>query len=260
MTITYFITGANRGIGFEFAKQLSADSNNIVIATTRSFTNAAALKELNRTNLIIIEFDLNNSLDLMRKSLQSIENYSVDVVIQNSGIAKDSQKSILQTTEDELREHYAVNAIGSVKVYQSIFPFWSKKANPETPKKLIFITSGAGCVNNFYPMQASHYGVSKAALNYISRHIAFDHKSSDLVHIKNSIVVAVHPGVVETDMSKPLLPYRESFPLPIITPQESAASTITPEESASSIIKLINGLEQKDNDTFISYDGTRHSW
>jgi NAD(P)-dependent dehydrogenase (short-subunit alcohol dehydrogenase family) len=80
MTVTYFITGANRGIGFEFAKQLSADSNNVVIATTRSFTNAAALKEWTRTNLIIIGFDLNNALGMMRKSLQPIENYSVEDV------------------------------------------------------------------------------------------------------------------------------------------------------------------------------------
>ncbi|ODV68512.1 NAD(P)-binding protein [Hyphopichia burtonii NRRL Y-1933] len=250
MTVTYFITGANRGIGFEFAKQLSADSNNVVIATTRSFANAAALKDLNRSNLIIIEYDLNASLETLQKSLLPIKDYSVDVVIQNSGIAKDSQKSILQTSEDELREHYAVNAIGSVKVYQSIFPYWSKKANPETAKKFIFISSAVGWTNNFFPMQTSHYGASKAALNFLSRHIAFDHKSSELDHIKNSIVVPVHPGVVETDMAKPFLVHREKLSVPVITPQDSAAS----------LISLIQNLKQEDDDTFITYDGNKVTW
>ncbi|KAK7687453.1 hypothetical protein QCA50_009321 [Cerrena zonata] len=256
MTITYFITGANRGIGFELAKQLSADSNNIVFATTRSLANATALKDLNRSNLHIIEYDVASPLETLKKALvEPLEKHApngVDVIILNAGISKDAQRSILQTTEADLQEHYAVNAIGPVKVYQSLFPYWSKKVNPETAKKVIFVSSAAGFINNFYPFPTSHYGPSKAALNFVARHIAFDNTSSDLDHIKNSIIVPIHPGLVITDMAKEAIGSLDLEALSI--------KTITPEESASSIIKLINGLEQKDNDTFISYDGTRYSW
>ncbi|ODV68514.1 NAD(P)-binding protein [Hyphopichia burtonii NRRL Y-1933] len=256
MTITYFITGANRGIGFELAKQLSADSNNIVFATTRSLANATALQDLNRSNLHIIEYDVTSPLETMKKALvEPFEKYSpngVDVIILNAGIAKDAVRSILQTTEADLEEHYAVNAIGPVKVYQSLFPYWSKKVNAETAKKLILVSSGAGFVHNYYPFPTSHYGPSKAALNHISRHIAFDHTSSELDHIKNSIVVPINPGIVVTNMSEEAV---KTFDF-----EKFSLKLITPEESASSIIKLINGLEQKDNDTFISYDGTRYSW
>ena len=76
MVVTYFITGANRGIGFGFAKQLSADSNNVVIATTRSFANAAALIELNRSNLHIIEYDITSPLE-KRLTLKPLRNISL---------------------------------------------------------------------------------------------------------------------------------------------------------------------------------------
>ncbi|ODV68516.1 NAD(P)-binding protein [Hyphopichia burtonii NRRL Y-1933] len=255
MTVTYFITGANRGIGFQLAKQISADSNNVVIATTRSFANSAALQDLNRPNLHIIEYDVASPLEKMKQDLVPIEEYApngVDVVIQNAGIATANQKSILETTEDDLAKHFAVNTIGSVKVYQSIFPYWSKKVNPETVKKFIFISSSVSWVNNFFPMLSSHYGPSKAALNLVVRHIAFDHKSAELDHIKNSIIVPVHPGLVTTDMSKEALgDYNfDESPIPVLKP----------EESAGCIIKIIDNLEPKDNDTFISYDGTRVSW
>ncbi|KAK7687454.1 hypothetical protein QCA50_009322 [Cerrena zonata] len=256
MTVTYFITGANRGVGFQLAKQISADSNNVVFATTRSLANATALKDLNRSNLHIIEYDVASPLETMKKALvDPLERYApngVDIIILNAGISKKAQRSILQTTEADLQEHYAVNAIGPVKVYQSLFPYWSKKVNPETAKKIIFVSSGAGFINNFYPFPTSHYGASKAALNHITRHIAFDHTSSELDHMKNSIIVPLNPGLVATDMAKEAL---ETFDFEALGLQP-----ITPEESASGIIKLVNGLEQKDSDTFFNYDGTKFSW
>ncbi|ODV64578.1 NAD(P)-binding protein [Hyphopichia burtonii NRRL Y-1933] len=255
MTITYFITGTNRGIGFEFAKQLSEDPNNNVIATTRSFAKATALKDLNRSNLHIIEYDVASPLETMKRDLLPLEKYApdgVDVVIHNAAICIDTIQPILQTTEAELNEHYTVNATGSVKVYQSIFPYWSKSANSETAKKFIFISSIAGYVNNFCSVPTSHYGSSKAALNHIVRHIAFDHKSSDLDHIQKSIVFAVHPGLVETDMGDQFVTFvnEKGYPVPVITPRESA----------SNVIKIIQNLSEGDDDTFISYDGNKVTW
>ncbi|ODV68515.1 NAD(P)-binding protein [Hyphopichia burtonii NRRL Y-1933] len=255
MVVTYFITGANRGIGFGFAKQLSADSNNVVIATTRSFANAAALIELNRSNLHIIEYDITSPLEKMKQDLLPLEKYApngVDVVILNAGIGIDYLKTILQTTEEEMREHYAVNSIGAVKVYQSIFPYWSQKANPETAKKYIFISTFVSLVHNYFPSLTSHYGSSKAALNFVARHMAFDHTSSDLDHIKNSIIASFHPGLVETDFTAPFFSQvnKADLPFPVFSPEEAVKNVLT----------VVNGLKKDDNDTFFNYDGTKVSW
>ncbi|ODV64582.1 NAD(P)-binding protein [Hyphopichia burtonii NRRL Y-1933] len=255
MTITYFITGTNRGIGFEFAKQLSEDPNNNVIATTRSFAKATALKDLNRSNLHIVEYDVASPLETMKQDLLPLEKYApdgVDVVIHNAAVCKNTIKPILQVNEAELNEHYAVNATGSVKVYQAIFPYWSKKFNPETAKKFIFISSAGGWLTNFFPIPTSHYGSSKAALNHIVRHIAFDHKSSDLDHIQKSIVFAVHPGVVETDLADPYIA--------VITERNYQVPIITSEESAFSVIKIIQKLKEDDDDSFITYEGEKGTW
>lgn len=258
MAITYFITGANRGIGFEFAKQVSADSNNIVFATTRSLANATALQDLHRSNLHIIELDIGSSLEVFEKSLaEPLAKFApngVDIIIQNAGIAKNSAKRVIDSSPEEYEEHYRVNVVGSLKVYQSLLPYWSKQANPETPKKFIFINSVVGWVNNFYPFRSSHYGASKAALNHLTRHICFDNKSSGSDCIKNSIVIAVHPGLVLTDLAKKV--FEDSG----IDPDSSGLPSIYPDESVRNLLEIIDNLTHEDNNTFISNDGTRTSW
>lgn len=142
MTITYFLTGANRGIGFELAKQLSADSNNVVIATTRSFANATDLQDLNRSNLHVIEYDITAPLEQMKKALvDSLEKYApdgIDVIIQNAGMSKNSKKCVIETTEEELKDHYLVNTIGPIKVYQSTFPYWSQNQPGNCKKNRLY--------------------------------------------------------------------------------------------------------------------------
>lgn len=89
MTTTYFITGANRGIGYELAKKISENKDNVVVATTRSWARAEQLKELKRSNLEIIQLDVTHSVDQLKAALgklKILQENGVDVFIQNAGI------------------------------------------------------------------------------------------------------------------------------------------------------------------------------
>lgn len=255
-TTTYFIAGSNRGIGFQLAKQISQDSSNKVIATTRSLENAKALQDLKRSNLHIIEYDFNDELEDSKQKLEILDKIApegVDVVFQVAGISKDAQSSILDIPLENIQEHLKVNTFGPIILYKSIYKYWSKQSNSVT-KKFFFISSSAGLINNAVPLPTSSYGLSKAALNFVVRHIAKDNSQSDIEYIKNSIVVALNPGLVETDMAKAFtLRFADMI-------AAHGVKVYQPEESVKQIIEHTTNLKQEETSSFIDVDGTKISW
>ncbi|KAK6460300.1 putative short chain dehydrogenase [Scheffersomyces coipomensis] len=244
---TYFITGGNKGIGFELVTQLSkASDKNVIITTTRSPERAKKLYELATkfTNIHVIDLDVGDakSIDTIEAQLDKIGVKGIDVFISNAGIFA-SLDPILKTDADVFLRHYTVNTLGSILVFQKVYKYLLAK---ET-RKVIFISSVAGSFSNTLPLDTTAYGQSKVALNYSAVQL-----SKELVS-ENFIVIPLHPGAVYTESAQVSL-----APLVAARPELFANIKdlmLTPEESVKGVISVIDGLEPKDSGIFYDYKG-----
>ncbi|SCU94859.1 LADA_0G11870g1_1 [Lachancea dasiensis] len=251
MSKTYFVSGANRGIGFSFVKELSSDSTNTVIATARNVETAAELKSWAdaHSNVKLVQLDVASaeSVQAAAKTTQEITPKGIDVLISNAGIAKSSDP-VLGLSDDLYLEHFVVNTLGPIRLIRAFKSLLDKKAT----KEVLAITSIVGSVGTVMPLSTSGYGLSKAGLNY-----AFRQLQQELSPEGYSFAL-VHPGLVGSDMGNEFVEgldpdVREQFlnTLPLITP----------DQSASAINKnVLQELKSKNFGKFLSYDGSELVW
>nr|7XWL_A Chain A, Short-chain dehydrogenase/reductase [Meyerozyma guilliermondii]7XWL_B Chain B, Short-chain dehydrogenase/reductase [Meyerozyma guilliermondii]7XWL_C Chain C, Short-chain dehydrogenase/reductase [Meyerozyma guilliermondii]7XWL_D Chain D, Short-chain dehydrogenase/reductase [Meyerozyma guilliermondii] len=250
MEQTYFISGANRGIGFSVVQRLAAKSGVKVIATARDPASATALNELAKENpqVKVVQLDISDE-ESIKKIAKNVSQYtdSIDVFVSNAAIAK-SFGPLLNTPREQWIEHFFTNVLGPIRLFQELYPLIKKG----TQKKVFFISSNAGSLNLDFGLDFSAFGQSKAALNYSTKELARQLKP------ENFIVAAVHPGFVTTDMGKggerAFTAVDEVSAKKFFTPE----TKITPEESAAALCKLFESLNTTGK--YLSYDGTELPW
>ncbi|KAK6199594.1 uncharacterized protein RJT21DRAFT_87476 [Scheffersomyces amazonensis] len=249
---TYFITGANRGIGFEITKYYSnLSKDNKIVATARDPSKAAELKELAAKNgnieIIPLAIDNDESVAAIDSELTKIGVDGIDIYVANAAIS-DSYYTVLDCPKDVWLNHYTVNSLAPILVLQKLHKYLLKKQT----RKIAFISSGIGSLTRFLPTPISAYGQSKAALNFSVIELSHELKPEGFN------VVAITPGVVATGMGT----YgREK----ILKASPEIADiidsiTITPEQSGTNVAKLIDNLKSEDNGKFFSYDGTEYPY
>lgn len=250
---TYLITGATRGIGFEFVRQLSEIADNKVIASARDVQNAGKLQELAdlRQNVLIVELEVGDGESAAKLSEQLMKITSgIDILIHNAGIAfPETANATLQIGRNTWLDHYKVNTLGAIEVFQKVYPFLMKNDT----RKVAFLSSAAGSFSEFLPMPVGAYAQSKAALNYTIKHMAFE------VQNEGMTVLALHPGLVTTDMGNQAVDiYQEVVPGPAL--EEMKLGAVTPEESVNGLLKVIEEAEIEKSGKFLYHDGTVHEF
>ncbi|KAL1799871.1 hypothetical protein ACET3X_000213 [Alternaria dauci] len=250
-SLTYLITGANRGIGKGFVSTLLQRPNTTVIAGVRDVAKSTpALESLTKASgskLIIVKIDSSEEADPKNAvdELQSKHGItSLDVVIANAGIAH-SGATIDKTTSDALRDHFAVNTIGPILLFQAVKPLLqaSKSGNPIYLGISTVISSiGGQAFLAGFPQVFSPYGASKAALNWVFARI--HHEESWLTSY------VTHPGLVMTDMGN-------EFASP---DGLKAAGAITVEQSVTGVLSTLDKADRNISGTFQNQDGTTLPW
>ncbi|ABN64478.2 putative short chain dehydrogenase [Scheffersomyces stipitis CBS 6054] len=245
---TYFISGANRGIGFELAKHyLEANPDNIVLATARYPDSATALSELGvkNSNLHILKLDVSDqaSIATIDSQLKDITD-GIDVLISNAGVSS-IRGTILSTPAETWDRLLKVNTVGPILLFQALYPYLTKRVT----KKVVFMSSLSGSIASFnpaYPIDS--YGLSKTGLSFIAKAAGAELASEGF------IVNAVHPGVVSTERATVYFDKIKAE-----TNAEVAAYLdslmITPQECATFLLKLIEELNEEKNGSFLNYDG-----
>jgi norsolorinic acid ketoreductase len=128
-------------------------------------------------------------------TLKSTHNISkLEVVIANAGIA-DFWGTALLTPANEMLEHFKVNIVGPLLLFQATAELLESAKKP----KFVVITSAVGSIafQESFPIPSTAYGASKTAVNFATRKIHFEHPKI--------IAVPIHPGWLRTDVS----PFRE---------------------------------------------------
>jgi len=222
---TVVVTGANRGLGLELARQLH-DAGAAVIGTARKPDQAHELEEL---GVRIVQLDVTDaaSVAAMAKSLDGVK---IDALFNNAGIFP-QRAGIEDTDPDVAMRVLAVNAVGPIRVTQALLP-----AMRRGERKLIMnMSSGLGSIANNNRGTSIDYRASKAALNMISRTLAAELEDEGFV------VVSMSPGWVRTDMGG------ENAPL-------------SPQESVTGILRTLAGLDKDDSGGYFNHDGTELAW
>jgi len=182
------------GIGRALGAAYLARPNITLIAGVRnpSDETAQTLENLQRgdgSKLIIVKID-SASEDDAKIAIELIKTQhgvlKLDTVIANAGIGY-YWATALKTSAKELQEHYLVNSIAPLILFQEAFSLLSASENP----KFIVISSLLGSIGamDSSPLPATAYGSSKAALNYTTKKI---HQENP-----NLVSFAVHPGLVQ---------------------------------------------------------------
>ena len=220
------IIGANRGLGLEFAKQYSELGNHI-FATTRDKSKSDQLVAI--TNTTVLELDLNEdkSIDRFIDEMSSIK---IDILIHNSGIFRDEQLS--EDLEiDAWMNEMRINAITPIIVARKL----KQNVLEGKDKKIIFISSQMGSIDDNYSGRFYFYRSSKSALNSAAKSLAIDWKD------KNISVLMLHPGWVKTDMGG-----------------KSAKLEIP--DSIQRMIQVISDLNLETSGSFVNYEGNKLEW
>src|SRR5690349_2261046 len=230
---TVLITGANRGIGLEFAKQYAEDGWQ-VFACTRSPEKSEALGDLTarssgRTSAHTLDVDDHAGIDGLA---QALSNTAIDVLINNAGIYTDSHEERLDQIDYEAwARSFRINTMATLKMTQAFLPHLERSSQ----KKIVTISSKMGSLADNTEGGSYMYRSSKAAVNMVIKTLSIDLKPAGV------IAIVFHPGWVQTDMGGP-------------------RAQISPAQSVSSMRRVIERLSSTDSGKFLSYDGQPVPW
>ena len=219
------ITGANRGLGLEFARQYS-EAGWTVIGTARSPGRAVELATL---NVEVMQLDVTDAESVARLA-SDLEGRSIDMLINNAGIFP-RFSTLAEAEFDSIAMILDVNVIGPMRVTKALMP--NLAAGEQ--KKIINITSGLGSIENNGFGQFYGYRESKAALNMFSKTLSVELADQGFTSI------ALHPGWVQTDMGGP-------------------EATLTPEESITGMRAVIDKVTPADSGTYWGVQGEQVPW
>jgi NAD(P)-dependent dehydrogenase (short-subunit alcohol dehydrogenase family) len=224
-TGTVLITGANRGIGLELARQYSADGWQ-VIGTARRPDAADDLGDLDVT---VMQLDVTDQASVEQLA-EDLDGQSIDVLINNAGILS-MVRSISEIDFEEFDRVMAVNTVGPIRVTQALLP----NLRAGKMKKIINTSSVAGSISGKTRGGPYGYSESKAALNMFTRSLAGELKTDGF------ICIVIHPGWVQTDMG-------------------GANAAVTVADSASGIRSVIENLTAEDSGEFRTFEGQQLPW
>ena len=201
MTIA-LITGANRSIGLETAKQLSEKGLFVYLGSRDLAKGESIVKELNEKgfqNIKAIEIDVTNPESISAaKTIVENEQGKLDILINNAGILGVNPQTAIDTTVNNIKEVFETNFFGVINVTQAFLDLLKKSDRP----RISNITSGLGSLTlhsdpswKYYQVKAAAYGPSKSALNAYTIVLAYELK--DLPFKVN----VIDPGYTATDFN-----------------------------------------------------------
>lgn len=225
------VTGANRGIGLEFARQLLRRGDTVE-ATARRPDAAAELRALGeegKGRLRIHPLDVSDDPSV-RAFAEALGSAPVDLLINNAGVG--AFGSALEDLDvQEVLRLFNVNAVGALRVTRALLPNLRQGQH----KRVANLTSRMGSIADNTSGGSYAYRMSKAALNMATKSMALDLAEEGIS------VVVLHPGWVQTDMG-------------------GGGALISPEESVSGMLRIIDRLGREDSGKFFHSNGQLLPW
>jgi len=223
------ITGANRGIGLALAA-VYVDQGRRVIACCRDLEQAAELQRIGtRGDLSLYPLEVTDAAAVTALSAE-LAGETIDVLINNAGVYG-PRVGFGHIDYDAWRQVLEVNTLAPLRIAEAFVSQLARSGRGV----LAMITSKMGSIADNTSGGSYIYRSSKAALNAVTRSLAYDLAS------RNISCAVIHPGWVRTDMGGP-------------------SGLISPRRSAEGIAGVIARLGPADSGSFYNYDGSPIPW
>ena len=240
-----FITGGNRGIGLEFVKQFLSLPNppEAIFATSRSLESASELNSLSECNknLHVIQMDVNyfeRFNQVVSEVERKLEGRGLELLLNNAGII--DRSTLDDVTAESMINVYKTNTVAPLMLAKAFRPLLRRAASRGSDEGsakacIVNISSILGSITENSGRPRYPYRSSKAALNMITKSLSIDLESDGIIS------VALHPGVVKTDMGG-----------------QNAA--LTTKESVEGLLTVICSLDKLKNGRFFDFSGKALPW
>jgi NAD(P)-dependent dehydrogenase (short-subunit alcohol dehydrogenase family) len=183
---TALVTGANKGIGREVARQLSARGFDVFVGARNAKAGKKAAGEIG-AKFLQIDVSQEESVTAAAGELASLVDH-LDVLVNNAGIIVDGDENVLKDTDEMFRVTFETNTLGPLRVTRAFVPLLKKSNAP----RVINVSSGGGQLDGGADGWAPAYCISKTALNGVTVQLA--------AALPKIAVNSVCPGWVRTDM------------------------------------------------------------
>src|SRR5207253_2483382 len=194
------VTGANKGIGFEVARQLARKGFRVFLGARIREAGCAAAEKVRREGekernkeghdvVTVLQIDVADAESIGRAAEEfSRKSDRLDTLVNNAGILLDGDKDVLTATPEIFEKTVRTNTLGPLLVSQAFVPFLKKSDAP----RIVNVSSGGGQLADGADGWAPAYCISKTALNGVTSQLA--------AALPNFAVNSVCPGWVRTDM------------------------------------------------------------
>ncbi|MEO5624440.1 MAG: SDR family oxidoreductase [Dokdonella sp.] len=225
------VTGANRGLGLEFVRQLLGRGERVV-ATCRQPGRAIELTRLagvHPGHLTVLPLSLPDARS-MAELVREIEalDLRISLLVNNAGMLVSGER-FGSIEAKSLHDSFAANAQGPLLLTQALAPRLAEQA------KVINLSSGLASIAGADSLYSPSYSISKAALNMASKLLSI------ALADRGIVVVALSPGWVQTDMG-------------------GVGASLTPAESITAMLSVIDGLQISDTGAFFAHSGKPLAW
>lgn len=229
---TVLVTGANRGLGLEFARQYAADGWT-VYAACRAPAGAAALQQLAAASggrIAVLALDVTDT-GSVRAAAAKLAGVPIDLLVNNAGVGAPKGQKLGDLDYAAWQRVLDANTLGPLRVAEAFLG----SIELGMQKKIVTITSGMGSIADNGSGGSYAYRSSKAAVNMVVKSLSID------LAPRGITCIVVNPGWVRTDMG-------------------GAGGRLSPEQSISGMRKVIAGLTLADSGEFFNYDGEHYPW
>ncbi len=232
MSSSAIVLGASGGIGAAFADLIEGAGRHNVV------------HRLSRTGASDVRVDLTDEQSLRdAAAVLHLEQSAPDLIVIASGLlhAGDQrpERSMREIDGSWMEQNFRINATGPALAAKHFIPLMPKSG------RCIFavLSARVGSISDNRLGGWYAYRASKAALNMIVRNLAIETQRQR----PESIIVALHPGTVDTPLSAPFSAVRQ--------PSGQQAARFTPQQSAAKLLTVLNGLSPNDSGLIFDYDG-----
>ena len=229
---TTLITGANRGLGLEFARQYLVDGWQVYAACRdpNSVSELQQLVDASGHKLRILALDVTDPASV-KTAAAELDGQAIDLLLNNAGVGGARGQTIGNIDYKAWAKVLDVNTMGPLRVSEAFVEHVARSDR----KLIVTLTSGMGSITDNTSGGAFAYRSSKAAVNMVMRSLAID------LAPRGVTCMVVNPGWVQTDMGGP-------------------HATLTPAESVSRLRLLIDSLGPAQSGKFFNHDGREYAW
>ena len=229
---TILVTGANRGLGLEFARQYTADGWQ-VLAACRAPADAKDLQKLaagSGGRIRVLAMDVTDTASV-RAAAKLLDGEAIDVLLNNAGVGSPRNQKLGSLDYAAWSRVLDTNTLGPMRCVEAFLEHVAQGGQ----KRIVTITSGMGSLEDNTSGGSYAYRTSKAAVNMVVRSLALD------LAPRGITCIVMNPGWVRTDMG-------------------GSGGKLSPAESIQAMRSVIASLKPGDSGKFFNYNGKPYPW